>query len=178
MGRVWIALPLVAAALTPSGCAVADPYGRSDRAPSRNPPNVRARVAPAPISIARRGAAAVARAFALAWTNWDWRTIDEAYGDRARLATGNLRRTLSQGRAAARRDLTLARDRLENRGRVVLAGVAERTGRAELRVVIVVRESNFAAGREALVSRAVRVYRATVVRTAGRWLVRGWELLA
>jgi hypothetical protein len=175
-GRTALALCITVIAFWGEACGVADPYTRTHvhRAePARAPEETRAARRPArlPPARAQPTADAALRAFALAWTNWSWRTIGRSERQRARLASGGLRRQLTED-AAAGADTTLARDRTASRGDVVAIALQAR-GRA----YVVVRETQTSAGLEAIGDRTVRVYRAAVARAARGWLVAAWAPL-
>lgn len=173
MSRQRAALVLCIAGLVGSGCGVGDPYGHGSKPTRARAPDADAVV---PVAADVGGPLAVARAFAAASTTWSWKTIDASTRRCERLATGDLRRSLQRDRLEAHADRSLRRDRLVNRGRVVAAAPA--AARHGVAVVVVVRETNTAAGHEAIASRTYRVYRATLVRSRRRWLVRSWKALA
>jgi hypothetical protein len=176
--RTKFAIALSATTALISGCGQADPYGAASHRPAPRPhAPEETRAAAPPIKLTRSlGAhtpAAAARGFALASTNWSWRTIGANERARAGLASSSLRARLERDLASARLDTTLRRDRSLNRG-VVLAVAVQ--GKSETRTAyVVVRETSASAGLEAIGGTAVRVYRVSVVRISGRWLVDSWS---
>ena len=94
---------------------------------------------------------------------------------RIRLAADPLRHQLIRDVSAARADATLARGRIENRGRILAVSLLDLP--QGLRAYVVVRETNLSSGVEAIGSTSVRVYRASLKRRRGGWLVSGWRPL-
>jgi hypothetical protein len=140
---------------------------------TRPAPKLQTRTAPARPA---RSAAEAARAFAEAWTNWNWRTIRSSERRRARLAAGALRREIDQDAASVSPDSTLRRDRTENTGVVLAVALGDAGGQRS--AYVIVRETTASAGLVAIGDTAVRVYRAQLVRAHGGWLVGAWAPLA
>jgi hypothetical protein len=175
----WI---LMSALALVAGCA--DPYaedrdrsGTSPRADSRpgdeRPPRSAARdTAPAVTADAAEPRAAV-NAFCSQWANWSWRTIERQHGRLASMATGRLRRQLAAEVTLRGQDLTLRRDRLGVRGRVVAIDV--KPGARTREAVCVAWEEPLANGHVDLEGGRHHVYLATVARTDTGWAVRRWE---
>jgi hypothetical protein len=179
-------VPILAlgAALAFAGCQ--DPY-RSDHASraaaqtvtARPPANDSDRPGPraggAPDVALRREATArrAARAFALGWANWDWRTAASRERALAQLATGDLREQLRANASSTRIDASLARDRPGSRG--VLAAISLRAHGAKASGILVTHEQTYTNGRANLGGRRYRVYLIRLKREDQGWEVSAWQ---
>jgi hypothetical protein len=111
--------------------------------------------------------------FCAQWANWSWRTIDRQQSRLARLASGRLRRQLGREAAIGRLDLSLRRDRLSVRGRLVAVEV--KPGGRPRAAVCVTHEEELQGGRGELGGGRHRVYLATLERGRKGWGVSAWE---
>jgi len=114
-----------------------------------------------------------ARAFALGWVNWDWRSAADRQRALARLATGNLALRLEANAASARIDASLARDRPGSRGDVAAINLRASDDRAS--GIVVTREQTTTTGRADLGGRRYRVYLVRLERDRHGWGVSAWQ---
>jgi hypothetical protein len=179
-------IPILAlgAALAFAGCQ--DPY-RSDHAPraaaqtaTASPPATdNARPGPpagrvADVTVRREATPRrAARAFALDWANWDWRTATSGQRALARLATGDLRAQLRANARSARLDASLARDRPGSRG--LVAAISLRTHGTKASGIVVTHEQTYTNGRSNLGGRRYRVYVIRMKREHQGWGVSAWQ---
>lgn len=144
-----------------AGCS--DPYAHGT---SRvTPPPVRPTPAPS--------ASSAARAFALRWINWDWRSAAAQQRALAELAGGALAADLRANAASARIDASLARDKPGSRGTVAIVDVAARA--SGVGGLVVTREERYTAGHAELGGPRYRVYAIELVRDRARWEVSAWK---
>lgn len=185
-----VQLLLTSAALLVTGCGVADPY---DPPPQAAPPTAAApapsegpgghdheaegRRAPRPLpavaEFAPADARELVRRFALAYSNWSWKNLEQSSRARLALAADELREQLRAELEASRSDTTLTRDELQNRGEVLAVDVQRRRRGAV--AYAVVRETSATKGLEPIGSTFVRVYRAELGRRGARLALVAWE---
>jgi hypothetical protein len=179
-------IPILAlgAALAFAGCR--DPY-RSDHAPRAAaqtvtaPPPATDNARPGPqagripdVTVRREATPRrAARAFAVDWANWDWRTAASRQRALARLATGDLRAQLRANASSARIDASLGRDRPGSRGHV--AAISLRAHGANASGIVVTHEQTYTNGRSDLGGRRYRVYVIRMKRERQGWGVSGWQ---
>ena len=179
-GRVHLA---VIALLAGAAIGCQNPYDQESRVPARSQtvvdpsqtvtPGPPARPVPRASSTPGLSARATAKAFALRWVNWDWRSIAAQQRALARLATGSLAVDLQPGARATRADVSLRRDAPGIRGVVAVISLRARSRRAT--GLVVTREQTYTAGRADLGGRRYRVYRIKLVATSRGWEVNAWE---
>lgn len=158
MRRLAIAAAL---AVLLGGCA--DPYRHVPRGVTPRPTPQARPIAPT----------ATARAFALRWVNWDWRSAAAQQGALAQLAAGQLAIDLRANAASARIDASLQRDKPRVRGSI--AAVDLTTGAGVAQGLVVTREQSYTAGRSDLGGPHYRVYTARLMRHGSVWEVSAWQ---
>ena len=179
-GRVPLAV-IALSACAASGCQ--NPYDQELRVPARSqtvvdpaqtvtpgpPATPVPRASPTPGLSAR----ATAKAFALRWVNWDWRSVAAQQRALARLATGSLAVQLQASARATRADVSLRRDAPGMRG--VVAAISLRTRSRLTTGLVVTREQTYTAGRADLGGRRYRVYRIQLAASSRGWVVSAWQ---
>lgn len=184
--RPAAALLAVVAALLGAGCgALQDPYrdapaderAHSDQhhdselpADRRDPGQMATRPAPA-----GAGPREVAVAYALAHTNWSWRTFATQYERMRKLAGGELARQLADNRPEGDQLEGIQADQQTNTAKLVAVD-ARRRGDAGADVVVVLRELPGGRGVTDITARHT-VYRAALARQRNGWRVSSWTLL-
>lgn len=170
MTRGITALAL-AVAVALAGCQ--DPYANTGS--GSEPPDARTPAAKPPAREADasvRSERDVARAFAMRWVNWDWRSAAKQERELAPLATAGLARTLRANAASARTDATVARDKPGSRG--VVAAIELNTTGSVSAGLIVTHEETFTDGHADLGGRRYRIYLVTLKLENGRWGLSRW----
>lgn len=118
-------------------------------------------------------AGATAKAFALRWVNWDWRSVAAQQRALARLAARSLAAELQASARATRADASLRRDTPSMRGSVAAINLRARGRRAT--GLVVTREQTYTAGRADLGGRRYRIYHIELVASPRGWQVSAWQ---
>lgn len=149
-----------------NGQTVVDPAQTVTPGPPARPVR-RASATPQP------SARATAKAFAVRWVNWDWRSVAAQQRALARLATGALGGQLQASARATRADASLRRDAPGVRGSVAAINLRTRGRRAT--GLVVTREQTYTAGRADLGGRRYRIYHIELVASPRGWQVSAWQ---
>lgn len=166
------------AAFAITGCA--DPYADTTmQTPSPPPSGTDSDTTPTTVVVptgapASHSARNVIAAYAVAHTNWSWRTARQQLARRQSLAGGALARDLARSRRQDATSRSWAEQRMTNRGRLVAID-ARRDG-SSLRAFVVLAERAGSDRSEETADRHV-VYRALARRSGKRWRVTSFTQL-